>query len=200
MHHPGHPIFHEGSKGWSCCKKRVLDFDEFMQIAGCKSKAKHMFVGSGKKAGASGEKALDTVRYVNGTNIVALIHQIPSWLEGCGPLQWLELITRSRHDFYQTGTTVHVSLYLKKISKSDAKVDFTSSMTVDVDLPTADNTRYKTSIPLYGTIDPSQSRYRILGTKLELTLAKADGLGWPVLRADERTTGEIIQTGKAARA
>ncbi|KAI4155887.1 MAG: hypothetical protein LQ340_000667 [Diploschistes diacapsis] len=166
VHHPGHPIFHEGSKGWSCCKKRVLDFDEFMQIAGCKSKAKHMFVGSGKKAGASGEKALDTVR----------------------------------HDFYQTGTTVHVSLYLKKISKSDAKVDFTSSMTVDVDLPTADNTRYKTSIPLYGTIDPSQSRYRILGTKLELTLAKADGLGWPVLRADERTTGEIIQTGKAARA
>ena len=63
MHHPGHPIFHEGSKGWSCCKKRVLDFDEFMQIEGCKTKQKHMFVGSGKQKGSGDEKVVDSVRY-----------------------------------------------------------------------------------------------------------------------------------------
>ncbi|MCJ1328291.1 hypothetical protein MMC10_004967 [Thelotrema lepadinum] len=166
VHHPGHPIFHEGSKGWSCCKKRVLDFDEFMQIEGCKTKQKHMFVGSGKIKGSGDEKVVDSVR----------------------------------HDFYQTGTTVHASLYLKKISKTDAKVEFASSTTVDVDLPTVDNTRYKASIPLYGPIEPSKSSFRILGTKLELTLAKADGFGWPVLRADEPTTGEIIQTGRAGNA
>lgn len=28
-YHAGAPIFHEGSKGYSCCKRRVLDFDEF---------------------------------------------------------------------------------------------------------------------------------------------------------------------------
>lgn len=28
-------IFHEGLKGWSCCKKRVASFDEFLQIPGC---------------------------------------------------------------------------------------------------------------------------------------------------------------------
>ena len=33
--HPGGPIFHEGLKGWNCCKKRVADFDEFMAIPGC---------------------------------------------------------------------------------------------------------------------------------------------------------------------
>jgi len=36
--HPGAPIFHEGLKSWSCCNtvnKPVLDFDEFMAIAGC---------------------------------------------------------------------------------------------------------------------------------------------------------------------
>ena len=81
--------------------------------------------------------------------------------------------TEGRHDFYQT---------------------------VEVDLPTADNTRYKTSIPLYGTIDVEKSGFMVLGTKLELTLVKADGLGWPVLRADEPTAGEIIQTGRAGRA
>ena len=69
-----------------------------------------------------------------------------------------------------------------------------------MDLPTADSTRYKTTFPLYGSIDTEKSAFRILGTKLELTLAKADGLSWPVLRADEKRTGEIIQVGNAGRA
>jgi len=47
--HPGVPIFHEGSKGYTCCKRRVLEFDEFMRIEGCKMKDRHLFVGSGKK-------------------------------------------------------------------------------------------------------------------------------------------------------
>jgi hypothetical protein len=65
--HPGAPIFHEGSKGYTCCKRRVLEFDEFMKIEGCKTKDRHLFVGSGnkKKGGnASGEELLETVRYV----------------------------------------------------------------------------------------------------------------------------------------
>lgn len=44
-YHPGAPIFHEGSKGWSCCPRKVLDFDEFLKIGGCKE-GKHLFVGS----------------------------------------------------------------------------------------------------------------------------------------------------------
>ncbi|PVU86683.1 hypothetical protein BB559_006433 [Furculomyces boomerangus] len=41
-YHSGQPVFHEGSKGWSCCKRRVLEFDEFLKIKGCKS-GKHLF-------------------------------------------------------------------------------------------------------------------------------------------------------------
>lgn len=37
------PIFHEGSKGYLCCKRRVLEFDEFLKIQGCKT-GKHLFV------------------------------------------------------------------------------------------------------------------------------------------------------------
>lgn len=37
------PIFHEGSKGYFCCKRRVLEFDEFLKIEGCKV-GKHVFV------------------------------------------------------------------------------------------------------------------------------------------------------------
>lgn len=72
VHHPGAPIFHEGSKGYSCCKRRVLEFDQFMKIEGCKTKDRHLFVGSGKEAAEKakrlaengGEEVLETVRYV----------------------------------------------------------------------------------------------------------------------------------------
>jgi hypothetical protein len=33
--HSGVPIFHEGLKGWSCCKKRTCDFTDFLNIPGC---------------------------------------------------------------------------------------------------------------------------------------------------------------------
>jgi len=167
--HPGIPIFHEGSKGYTCCKRRVLEFDEFLKIEGCQTKSRHLFVGSGeKKAGiADGEELLETIR----------------------------------HDFYQTPTTVIASFFLKKINKEKAEVEF-SSTELSLNLPTTDPTpkRYKAIVPLFNTIDPSASTFKIMGTKLEVTFAKADGSSWPVLRNDEQRTGEIIQVGKAVRA
>ncbi len=67
VYHPGVPIFHEGSKGYTCCKRRVLEFDEFMRIEGCETKDRHLFIGSGKKKGEAkenekGEEILETVR------------------------------------------------------------------------------------------------------------------------------------------
>lgn len=41
------PIFHEGSKGYLCCKRRVLDFSDFLNITGC-TEGKHLFVGARK--------------------------------------------------------------------------------------------------------------------------------------------------------
>lgn len=60
VYHPGQALFHEGSKGWTCCKRRVLEFDEFMKIQGCKKKRKHLFVG--KKKGSDEEEKLLDVR------------------------------------------------------------------------------------------------------------------------------------------
>lgn len=94
---------------------------------------------------------------------------------------------------------VNVSLYLKKIDKDNARVSFSPS-SVDFDLPTTDNKRYKDTLPLFAAIDPDKSQFRVLGTKLELALAKADGTGWPVLRSDDKWTGERIQVGQAGRA
>ena len=94
------------------------------------------------------------------------------------------------------------SFFLKKIDKDAAKVEF-QGQSVDLDLPTTDTPvpkRYKTQVPLFGAIDTDKSSFKILGTKLEVTLVKADGSSWPVLRSDDRLTGEILQVGRAGRA
>jgi hypothetical protein len=83
--------------------------------------------------------------------------------------------------------------------KDRSKVEFTSENTVSFDLVTSDNKRYEKVYHLYGSIVPLESTFKILGTKLEMTLKKADGLGWPVLKADDPHTGEIIQAGNAGR-
>jgi CS domain len=106
----------------------------------------------------------------------------------------------SRNDFYQTPTTVIASFYLKKIDKAKAKVTFSSPTTLELDLLTSDSKRYVATIPLYAPVDPKASQSKIMGTKLELTLVKADGSSWPVLRSDQARTGEIIQVGQAGRA
>ncbi|KAF9889750.1 hypothetical protein FE257_007056 [Aspergillus nanangensis] len=162
VHHPGHPVFHEGSKGWSCCKKRVLEFDEFLKIQGCKEKKRHLFIGKGKPPG---EEKVETVR----------------------------------NDFYQTPHSVNVSLYLKKIDKTKASVKFAAE-TIEMDLPTTDNKRYRDTYDLFAPIDPEKSQFRVLGTKLELTLVKGDTTSWPVLRRDDPWSGQRIQVGNAGRA
>ncbi|XP_055851565.1 cysteine and histidine-rich domain-containing protein morgana [Episyrphus balteatus] len=39
-HHPGAPYFHDAYKGWSCCKKKSVDFTEFLNFKGC-TRSKH---------------------------------------------------------------------------------------------------------------------------------------------------------------
>lgn len=175
LHHPGAPIFHEGSKGYSCCKRRVLEFDQFMKLEGCKTSPRHLFVGSGRD---KGQKTQGTERGEDGE----------------------EMLQTVRHDFYQTPTTVIASFFLKKIDNARAIVRFNPD-TIDLDLPTSEPApkRYKTTVPLFGRIDPQKSTFKILGTKLEVGLYKADGASWPVLRSDEQRTGGILQVGRAGR-
>ena len=76
------------------------------------------------------------------------------------------------------------------------------SKAVSLHLTTTDPTpkQFTSEIPLFGAVDTEKSSYKVLGTKLELTLVKADGASWPVLRGDEALTGEILQIGRAGMA
>ncbi|GAA6000980.1 hypothetical protein JCM10207_007355 [Rhodosporidiobolus poonsookiae] len=142
-YHPGAPIFHEGSKGYSCCKRRVLDFDDFLKIEGCRS-GRHLFVGP-KKAD-------------------------------------VEEQVECRVDHYQTPREVIVSVFGKQADKEASSVRFEAE-TMHVDLILPSRKRFTRSFPLYGPISPSTSSFKILGTKCEITLAKADARSWPSVTA-----------------
>ncbi|KAA8893721.1 HSP20-like chaperone [Sphaerosporella brunnea] len=157
--HPGVPIFHEGSKGYSCCKRRVLEFEEFLKIKGC-AENRHLYVGE--------------------------------------PKQGEELVTSCRSDFYQTWGNVIVSLFAKKVDKDTAVIKF-AEKEIEVDVKMDGGKRFKQVYPLYGPIDPEKSTFKVMGTKVEMNLKKADTTSWPTLRSDE-VTGEIIQIGKPATA
>ena len=43
VYHPGVPVFHEGLKSWSCCKKKTTDFATFLEQLGCE-KGNHVWV------------------------------------------------------------------------------------------------------------------------------------------------------------
>ncbi|XP_016348931.1 cysteine and histidine-rich domain-containing protein 1-like isoform X2 [Sinocyclocheilus anshuiensis] len=42
LYHSGVPIFHEGMKYWSCCKRKTSDFNTFLSLEGC-TRGKHQW-------------------------------------------------------------------------------------------------------------------------------------------------------------
>ncbi|XP_065136515.1 cysteine and histidine-rich domain-containing protein 1a [Paramisgurnus dabryanus] len=49
LYHPGVPIFHEGMKYWSCCKRKTSDFNTFLSQEGCSQGSHQWRKDTGKK-------------------------------------------------------------------------------------------------------------------------------------------------------
>lgn len=64
--------------------------------------------------------------------------------------------------------------------KEKSKVTFETQL-VHLDLHLPGNKRVVKDLTLYGPIDPEKSAYRILGTKVDITLQKPAAASWPVL-------------------
>ncbi|CAG8801903.1 12353_t:CDS:2, partial [Racocetra persica] len=56
---------------------------------------------------------------------------------------------------------------------------------ISIDLKTGDKKRFKEGFPLYQYIEPENSTYEFLSTKVEIKLKKANGISWSSLRVDE---------------
>ncbi|KAF9339316.1 hypothetical protein BGZ91_006366, partial [Linnemannia elongata] len=147
QYHPGSPVFHEGSKGWSCCPRKVLEFDEFLKLKGCRNTNQHLFVGAKKE-----EK--------------------------------VEELVHCRHDWYQTQTHINLSIFAKKVEAKSAVVEF-KEREVNIDLRMPDGKRFKLVLPLFQPIEPAGSSFEVLGTKVEITMKKGNGISWATLEPSE---------------
>ncbi|KAI3656749.1 hypothetical protein MP638_001269 [Amoeboaphelidium occidentale] len=153
VYHPGAPVFHEGSKGWSCCSRKVLEFEEFLKIKGCKT-GRHLYVGTREENQEQKQK---------------------------------EKKPEVRHDWYQSPTGVTISFYSKKVDRNACDITF-EEQKLTVKFTTADGLPFVFESDLFQPIVPNECSYMVLGTKVEVSLKKANGISWPSIEPTNNVT------------
>lgn len=89
--------------------------------------------------------------------------------------------SRIRHDWYQTEKKVVIDVIIKKVKKEDVSVAF-SSVNVAVTIRgLPGGGEYNLDLDLCYEIIPEESKYTVLGTKVEVSLAKKSMVRWPGL-------------------
>ncbi|KAI9828341.1 MAG: hypothetical protein M1832_002769 [Thelocarpon impressellum] len=94
--------------------------------------------------------------------------------------------SKIRHEWYQTGEGVVVTLLAKGVPKDRATVEFHErSVSISFPLPTGSTFDFSLE-PLFAAIDTSASVFSVLSTKIELVLKKVSpGQKWPSLEGGE---------------
>ncbi|CAO1625442.1 unnamed protein product [Sympodiomycopsis kandeliae] len=175
-YHKGFPIFHEGSKGYSCCKRRVLEFSEFLKITPCsQSTSGHLYTQPPKSKNTS-----------DGDDATDLLTQRGLQLEA------EEVESECKMDHYETPDEIRMTIYCKGISPDSSKILIESNdLLLSLSLPAniaSDNQkrRFLYHLPLYAEIEPHPvSSYTISTSKIkmDLTLVKKNkGQSWPSLQ------------------
>jgi hypothetical protein len=114
LYHPGAPIFREGSKGYTCCKRRVLDFDDFLKMDGCRTaESGHLFVGQKKE-----------VR-MRRPFLVSLPYTDYASRPVCDLQSSAKEVVAARIDHYQTPALIHMSVFAKKVDAASSSITFT---------------------------------------------------------------------------
>ncbi len=90
-----------------------------------------------------------------------------------------------RFDFYQTDTVVTISIFVKAASDESLQVDVAEqSLTVKATSSTTGSEYLLIIDPLFSTVDVTSSSYKVLSTKIDVILHKAQpGLRWLALQA-----------------
>ncbi|CAI7575734.1 hypothetical protein N7533_010755 [Penicillium manginii] len=94
-----------------------------------------------------------------------------------------------RHEWYQSGDSVVVTLYIKGIQKDSVQIDL-KDQSVSLQFPLPSGSDYDFTLdPLFAPIDPSTSKVSVMGTKIELVLQKQTaGQKWRSLESSVTET------------
>lgn len=93
-----------------------------------------------------------------------------------------------RHEWYQNAQSVILTIYAKGVSKDKANIDIQDdSLSISFPRPNDPSTTFSFTVdPLFALIDAPASKYTIMGTKVEFTLAKqVQGEKWKDIEGTE---------------
>ena len=107
-------------------------------------------------------------------------------------------LDKIRHEWYQSNESVTINLLAKGVPKDQATVEIQPT-TVSVSFPLQTGSTYDFSLePLFAAVDTEGSKYRVLSTKIEITLKKSTpGQKWANLEGSEASP-TLTQSKNAA--
>ena len=83
-----------------------------------------------------------------------------------------------RFDWFDSGSTVEISIYVKRINENTVKANITPT-SLDLSFTDSENKSYHFQIPqLYDSINVNETSYKVYGTKLALNLVKNSKKLW----------------------
>lgn len=139
VHHPGIPVFHEGMKYWSCCKKKTSDFSAFLAQVGCET-GKHKWIQDQKEE------------------------------------------VSCRWDWHQTASNVVVAVYAKSYDYKTSFVKLSPvRLVVKLVFPQQNSSEFNIDLELRGVVNVEKASASMYGTKVEITMPKAEGIHWSKL-------------------
>lgn len=96
------------------------------------------------------------------------------------------VIERARHDWFQNDQFVVVEVFIKGIQKDSVDIGFHErSLSVTIKMPSGSDYSLELE-PLTHEIDPSQSKFTVLSTKIEIKLKKKSvGIKWGMLEGED---------------
>lgn len=92
--------------------------------------------------------------------------------------------TNIKHDWFDSGKAIEISLYVKKIDSQSIKLNI-QSRNLEIAFKDSNHKSFSFKIEkLAGEIIPGESSHKVYGTKMELILPKADERHWSTLQID----------------
>ncbi|KAF9144053.1 Protein SGT1 A [Mortierella sp. GBA39] len=106
---------------------------------------------------------------------------------------------RVRHEWYQNDTFVTISVFIKNVKKDAVEIIFTDqALSVSVKMPTGSDYSLELD-PLSHKIIPSESKYEVLSTKIEIQLKKeVFAIKWGALEGDDVNAGSMAAVSAGA--
>ena len=103
-----------------------------------------------------------------------------------------------RHQFYQLQSKVTIDIYAKNIDKGRVACSFTDThllFSIKSNEPGSTEIEYSLDVELYGRIVPSDCKYEVLKTKIEITMIKADiHIAWASLEKSSKIAAPNYST------